>query len=123
MADNKRGTNPKSLANLVKGMPAPKLMYTDGPSQKLANSILDEEVEHNGVKMTAREAILRQQLDMALDGELRSCQFLIELAGRNEANSEAAIKKAVTNPLEQLQAMMQASKVDDRRKKANRKRS
>jgi len=113
------GKHPNSRANLLKGQALPKLMYTDGPSQKLANSILDEEVEHDGEMMTRREAILRQQADKALnDGDLRACQFLIELAGRNEQNT-GAIKTAITNPLEQLQAMMMQSRIDDRRKKAD----
>jgi hypothetical protein len=43
---------------------------------------------------------------------------LIELAGRNEANASTG-KTATMNPLEQLQEMMQQSKVDDRRKKAD----
>lgn len=118
MANEKKGYNPKSLANLAKGIQPPKLMYTDGPSQRLANSILDEEVEHDGEVMTVREAILREQVKRALDGDLRACQFLIELAGRNEANS-STIKTATTNPLEQLQAMMQQSRIDDRRRKAD----
>ena len=112
------GKHPNSKANLIKGMMPPKLMYTDGPSQRLANSILDEDTEWEGKTMTVREAILREQLKRALDGDLRACQFLIELAGRNEA-SNATIKTAVTNPLEQLQAMMQHSRIDDRRKKAD----
>lgn len=122
MADNNRGKNPNSKANLMKGSNLPKLMLSDGPSQRLANNILNEEVEYNGEKMTAREAILRNQLDQALDGDLRACQFLIELAGRNE-QAETTIKTATMNPLEQLQGMMRQSKVDDRRKKANRERS
>jgi len=112
------GKHPNSKANLIKGMATPKLMYTDGHSQRLANAILDEDVEYNGETMTVREAIIREQVRRALDGDLRACQFLIELAGRNEA-SNATIKTAVTNPLEQLQAMMQQSKIDDRRKKAD----
>ena len=122
MADNNRGKNPNSKANLMKGSNLPKLMLSDGPSQRVANNILNEEVEYNGEKMTAREAILRNQLDQALDGDLRACQFLIELAGRNE-QAETTIKTATMNPLEQLQGMMRQSKVDDRRKKANRERS
>lgn len=118
MADNNRGQHPNSKANLIKGMMPPKLMYTDGPSQRLANSILDENTDYDGKTMTVREAVLREQLKRALDGDLRACQFLIELAGRNEA-SNATIKTAVTNPLEQLQAMMQHSRIDDRRKKAD----
>lgn len=119
MGEDRRGSNPNSRANLLKGQPAPKLMYADGPSQRLANSILDEETEYEGKKMSVREAILRNQVYKALEeGDLRSCQFLIELAGRNEANN-ATIKTAVTNPLEQLQAMMMKSKIDDRRKKAD----
>lgn len=118
MANNNRGQHPNSKANLMKGMVPPKMMIADGPSQRLANAILDEEIEYEGETMTTREAILRNQVRKALDeGDLRSCQFLIELAGRNEQNN-AQIKTAVTNPLEQLQAMMQQSKVDDRRKKA-----
>lgn len=118
MADNNRGQHPNSKANLIKGMMPPKLMYTDGPSQRLANSILDEDTDYDGKTMTVREAILREQVRRALDGDLRACQFLIELAGRNEAGN-ATIKTAVTNPLEQLQAMMQHSRIDDRRKKAD----
>ena len=121
MAENNRGKNPNSKANLMKGN-LPKLMLSDGPSQRLANSILDEEVEHNGESMPAREAILRIQLAEALNGDLRACQFLIELAGRNEQN-ENAMKTATANPLEQLQGMMLARKIDDRRKKTNRARS
>ena len=115
------GKNPNSKANLMKGN-LPKLMLADGPSQRMANSILDEEVDHDGEKMPAREAILRIQLEQALGGDLRACQFLIELAGRNEQN-ETAIKTAVTNPLDQLKGLMQVRKIDDRRKKTNRKRS
>jgi hypothetical protein len=116
------GKNPNSKANLMKGN-LPKLMLSDGPSQRLANKILEEEVEWEGEMMTVREAIIREQVRKALEeGDLRSCQFLIELAGRNE-QAETSIKTAVVNPLEQLQGMMKASKVDDRRKKANRKRS
>ena len=116
------GKNPNSKANLMKGN-LPKLMLADGPSQRLANKILEEEVEWEGEMMTVREAIIREQVRKALEeGDLRSCQFLIELAGRNEQD-ETSIKTAVVNPLEQLQGMMKASKVDDRRKKANRKRS
>lgn len=118
MAYKKKGYNPASKANLLKGMAPPKNMVTDSQSQQLANKILDEEVEYEGEMMTTREAILRNQVRKALDeGDLRSCQFLIELAGRNEQNN-AQIKTAVTNPLEQLQAMMQQSHIDDRRKKA-----
>ena len=112
------GQHPNSKANLLKGMGIPKLMLSDGPSQKMANMILDEEVEYNGVAMPAREAILRNQLENALGGDLRACQFLIELAGRNEANT-SAVKTATMNPLEQLQQMMQKSHIDDRRKKAD----
>jgi hypothetical protein len=116
------GKNPNSKANLMKGN-LPKLMLSDGPSQRLANKILEEEVEWEGEMMTVREAIIREQVRKALEeGDLRSCQFLIELAGRNE-QAETSIKTAVVNPLEQLQGVMKASKVDDRRKKANRKRS
>ena len=116
------GKNPNSKANLMKGN-LPKLMLSDGPSQRLANKILEEEVEWEGEMMTVREAIIREQVRKALEeGDLRSCQFLIELAGRNE-QAETSIKTAVVNPLEQLQGLMKGRKIDDRRKKANRKRS
>ena len=118
MGEDRRGSNPNSRANLLKGQPAPKLMFADGPSQRLANSMLDEKIDVDGEKMTAREAILRQQLDHALCGDLRACQFLIELAGRNEQNA-AEVKTATMNPLEQLHSMMMKRKVDDRRKKAD----
>lgn len=119
MAYEKKGYNPISKANLQKGGAIQKLMYTDCKSQRLANSILDEVVERNGVKMSVREAILRNQVSRALEEcDLRSCQFLIELAGRNEM-SNTAIKTAVASPLEQLQAMMMPSQPDDRRKKAD----
>jgi len=118
MGDN-RGQHPNSKANLLKGMPVPKMMYADGPSQRLANSILDEETDYEGTVMTVREAILRTQVYKALnEGDLRACQFLIELAGRNEQN-DSAIKKAVVSPLDQLSQMMQKRKIDDRRKKAD----
>lgn len=119
MATNNRGQHPNSKANLNKGMNPPKLMYTDGQSQRLANSILDEETEYEGKTMTVREAILRNQVYKALEeGDLRSCQFLIELAGRNEANANA-VKTATVNPLEELQSMMRGRAIDDRRKKAD----
>jgi hypothetical protein len=118
MANNNRGQNPNSKANLMLGSNLPKLMLSDGPSQRLANSMLDEKIDVEGEKMTAREAILRQQLDHALCGDLRACQFLIELAGRNEQQA-AEVKTATMNPLEQLQSMMMKRKVDDRRKKAD----
>jgi hypothetical protein len=122
MGYEKCGEHPNSKANLMLGSNLPKLMASDEPSQRLANSILDEEIEHDCAMMQVREAILRVQRERALDGDLRACQFLIELAGRNEANNPA-IKTAVMNPLEQLQAKMQNSCIDDRRKKANRARS
>lgn len=110
------GSNPNSKAALNKGMNVSKLMYVDTKTRELANIILDKEVEYNGEKMVAREAILRQQLDHALCGDLRACQFLIELAERKEQTDTNA-KTATMNPLEQLQAMMQKRKIDDRRRK------
>lgn len=115
MAYDKKGYNPNSLANLSKGCNMTKLMYADSTSQRLANIILDEDVDYNGEIMPAREAILRQQLTQALNGDLRSCQFLIELAGRNE--QDATTIKTAVSPLEQLQAMMQPGMIDDRRRK------
>lgn len=115
MAYDKKGYNPNSLANLSKGCNMTKLMYADSTSQRIANIILDEDAEYNGEIMPAREAILRQQLIQALNGDLRSCQFLIELAEHNEQNA-SGIKTATVDPLEQLQQMMQKSKIDDRRR-------
>lgn len=114
-----KGDNPNSRANLQKGSNLAKLMYSDSVSQKFAKRILKEKVEYEGKMMTTREAILRQQVYKALEeGDLRSCQFLIELAGRNEQNVEA-VKTATANPLEILQSMMQTRQIDDRRTKAN----
>lgn len=115
MGYDKKGYNLNSLANLSKGAQLPKLTYTDTRSQELAAIILDEEVEYNDVTMTNREAVLRQQLAQAISGDLRSCQFLIELAGGNNPG-ETTIETAAVSPLEQLQAMMQRSRIDDRRR-------
>ncbi len=115
MADNNRGQHPNSKANLLQGSNLPKLNNIDTETVRMANRAMNEETEYQGVKMTIREAILRVQMDKALDGDLRSCQFLIELAGRNEGNVET-INGATATPLEQLQAMMQPSRVIDRRK-------
>lgn len=111
------GSNPNSKAALNKGMNVSKLMYCDTRSQELVNAMLDEMVDYNGVTMTVREAILRSQVKKALeDGDLRSCQFLVELAGRNGQNAPS-IKTGTVSPLEQLQAMMRKSSIDDRRRK------
>ena len=117
MAYTKKGYNLNSLANLSKGMQPPKLMYSDTRSQELVNAMLDEMVDYNGVTVTVREAILRSQVKKALEeGDLRSCQFLVELAGCNEQNAPS-IKTGTVSPLEQLQAMMRKSSIDDRRRK------
>lgn len=114
-----KGDNPNSRANLNKGSNLAKLMYTDALSQKLATKILKERIEYNGKRMTVREAILRIQVEKALEeGDLRSCQFLIELAGRSEKDA-LVLQTAATNPLEQLQQQMLQRKIDDRRKKAD----
>ena len=55
--------------------------------------------------VTMREALLREQVEKALQGDLRSCQFLIELAGRNE-QEKTANKTEELSPLEQLYAKM-----------------
>ncbi len=110
------GSNPNSKAALNKGMNVSKLMYCDTRSQELVNAMLDEAVDYNGVTMTVREAILRGQLKRALEGDLRSCQFLVELAGRNEQTAPS-IKAGTVSPLEQLQAMMRESSIDGRRRK------
>ena len=117
MAYTKKGYNFNSLANLSKGMQPPKLMYSDTRSQELVNAMLDEMVDYNGVTMTVREAILRSQVKKALeDGDLRSCQFLVELAGRNGQNTPS-IKTDTVSPLEHLRAMMRESSIDGRRRK------
>jgi hypothetical protein len=116
MADNNRGQNPNSQANLLGNVL--KFMKTDPESQAMAIRVLNEEVEYKGEVITRREKIFRVMAEKAEEGGLREAQFCFELAGRNEA-SNATIKTAVTNPLEQLQAMMQKSSPDDRRKKAD----
>ena len=119
MAYKKKGYNPNSLANLNRGSNLPKLATTDPMSQELAELILNEEVEYNGAVVTRREALLREQVEKALQGDLRSCQFLIELAGRNEKGA-TAIKTATLDPLEELYAKMLPRVVDDRRCKTQR---
>lgn len=119
MAYKKKGYNPNSLANLNKGSNLSKLVITDPKSQELANIILNEEVEYNGARLTRREALLREQVEKALEGDLRSCQFLIELAGRNESGA-TAIKTATLDPLGALYEKMLPRKVDDHRLKAKR---
>ena len=99
------GSNPNSRANLRKGSNLPKLATTDTQSQELTSVILNEEVEYNGAMVTMREALLREQVEKALQGDLRSCQFLIELAGRNE-QEKTANKTEELSPLEQLYAKM-----------------
>ena len=118
MAYQKKGYNPNSLANLRKGSNLPKLATTDPKSQELTNILLDEEVEYNGAMVTMREAILREQVEKALDGDLRSCQFLIELAGRNE-DSAKNIETATPDPLDALRAKMLPDSFDDRRRKTS----
>ena len=89
MAYKKKGYNSNSLANLRKGSNLPKLATTDTQSQELTSIILNEIVEYNGAMVTRREAILREQVEKALEGDLRSAQFLIELAGLNEQEATA----------------------------------
>ena len=117
MAYQKKGYNPNSLANLRKGSNLPKLATTDPKSQELTNILLDEEVEYNGAMVTRREAILREQVEKALEGDLRSAQFLIELAGLNEQEATADKPKELT-PLEELYAKMipTGSNMADRRR-------
>lgn len=105
MAYQKKGYNPTSLANLRKGSNLPKLATTDPKSQELTNILLDEEVEYNGAMVTMREAILREQVEKALDGDLRSCQFLIELAGYSEQEATTDKSEELT-PLEKLYSKM-----------------
>lgn len=99
------GSNPNSRANLLKGSQLPKLVSTDPKSKEVAALILNEEVEYNGAMVTMREVMLREQLKRAIEGDLRSCQFLIELAGRNE-QEKTANKTEELSPLEQLYAKM-----------------
>lgn len=96
MAYKKRGFNPISLANLNKGMNVSKLMHVDPKTQELANVILDQETEYNGEIMTNREAILRLQLTQAINGNLRSCQFLIDLAeGNKQTDTETPFSQII----------------------------
>ena len=110
------GSNPNSRANLLKGSNLSKLASTDPESKEVAARLLNEEVEYNGAMITNREAILREQLAQALDGDLRSCQFIIELAGLKEQPVTAG-KTEELSPLEQLQAIMKQGRVDGRRLK------
>ena len=105
MAYQKKGYNPNSLANLRKGSNLPKLATTDPKSQELTNILLDEEVEYNGAMVTRREAILREQVEKALEGDLRSAQFLIELAGYSEQEATTDKSEELT-PLEKLYSKM-----------------
>ena len=112
------GRNPNSRANLLKGSNLSKLASTDPESKEVAALLLNEEVEYNGAMVTMREAILREQLKRALEGELRSCQFLIELAGFKE--QATADKPKELTPLEELYAKMKqtgSNKIDRRRLK------
>ena len=117
MGYEKCGSNPNSRANLLKGSQLPKLASTDPKSKEVASFLLNEKVEYNGAMITKREAILREQLERALEGELRSCQFLIELAGFKEQEATAGKPKELT-PLEELYAKMipTGSKKADRRR-------
>lgn len=117
MAYKKKGYNSNSLANLRKGSNLPKLATTDTQSQELTSIILNEIVEYNGAMVTRREAILREQVEKALEGDLRSAQFLIELAGLNEQEATADKPKELT-PLEELYAKMipTGSNMADRRR-------
>lgn len=119
MAYKKKGYNPNSLANLKRGSNLPKLATADPKSQEFANIILNEEVEYNGAVVTRREALLREQVEKALEGDLRSCQFLIELAGYSE-QLETSANTAIHSPLEELQAMMFQGRPDARRLKTQR---
>ena len=117
MAYKKKGYNSNSLANLRKGSNLPKLATTDTQSQEHTSIILNEIVEYNGAMVTRREAILREQVEKALEGDLRSAQFLIELAGLNEQEATADKPKELT-PLEELYAKMipTGSNMADRRR-------
>ena len=113
------GQHPNSKAALNKGMNVQKLMRIDTKTQELANSLLNEIVEYNGANITRREALLREQIEKAQEGDLRSCQFLFELAGLNEQEATADKPKELT-PLEELYAKMiptGSNKADRRRLK------
>jgi hypothetical protein len=84
MAYVKKGYNPKSLANLNKGMNVPKLMHVDTKTRECANAILAEETEYNGAIMTHREAIIRAIAEKAAGGDLRATRFLFDLVEGNE---------------------------------------
>jgi hypothetical protein len=113
MGDYNRGQHPNSRANLCKGSNTPELKHIDTETVRLANSVLDEETEYQGVKMTNREAILRVQAAAALEGNLRACQFIIDLDARGEQCQAAAIDETAT-PLERLQNMMQPPRMRPR---------
>ena len=117
MAYKKKGYNANSLANLSKGSNLPKLATKDSKSQKLAELILNEEVEYKGAMISRREALLREQLEKALEGDLRSCQFLIELAGYSEQEATTDKSEELT-PLEKLYSKMipTGSNIIDRRR-------
>lgn len=80
MAYVKKGYNPKSLANLSKGMNLPRLLHVDAKTRELANAILSEETEFKGAIMTHREAIIRVIAEKAAGGDLRATRFLFDLA-------------------------------------------
>lgn len=110
--------SPNSLANLLKGSNLGKILNSDIKSQDMVISILEETVDYEGTEMTLRECLIRVQVDKAMAGDLRSCQFIFELAGHSEKPSaEVSVK---TSPLEQLQQIMQESHISsDRREEAN----
>ena len=110
MAYRKKGYNPISLENLSKGGQTQKLRFADCKSKELAALILNEEVEYNGALTTNREAILREQVKKAIEGELRSCQFLFELAGLKEQPATADNTKELS-PLEELYSKMEPRKL------------
>ena len=116
MADNNRGQNPNSQANLLGNVL--KFMKTDPESQAMAIRVLNEEVEYKGEVITRREKIFRVMAEKAEEGGLREAQFCFELAGRNNQGA-AEIKTATLDPLDALRAKMLPDSFDDRRKKAD----
>lgn len=115
------GSNPNSKANLWRGHLLPGKLIADEKARELAREILSETTVYDDKKMTLREAILREQIKKAMTGDLRSCQFLIDLAIEEEKKGEAALQgvTGLVDPLIELKNLMQESKLDRRRIKAN----
>ena len=113
------GSNPNSKAALNKGMNLSSKMSVDSDTQRRVNEFLNRPVEYEGEMMTYRDAIIWVQINKAYkEKDLRSAQWLFDIASKNEQNV-TNIKTATLDPLEALKAKMLPRTVDDRRKKAD----